>query len=181
MWVFARSSLVPRTYSPPPTLSHSPRSPALTVPLLLPNSAQQSKSQESSKQAEKKPPSENTFGEIYFFYGSQSGTAAKYSNILAEEAEKQDFIPRVIDLQDFTPELLKDGIIAVFLMATHGEGEPTDNSVKFYSWLRNDERANDELATLRFSVFGLGNTQYEKYNLMGRETNRLVTKLGAKR
>ena len=43
-------------------------------------------------------------------------------------------------------------------MATHGEGEPTDNAVEFYNWLKSKDREEDELKNLQFSVFGLGNT-----------------------
>ena len=46
-------------------------------------------------------------------------------------------------------------------MATHGEGDPTDNAVEFYKWLKSDERDSAELHSLKFTVFGLGNTQYE--------------------
>ena len=33
----------------------------------------------------------------------------------------------------------------------------------------------------RFTVFGLGNTQYEHYNKMGRLTNKILNDVGAKR
>jgi NADPH-ferrihemoprotein reductase len=68
-------------------------------------------------------------------------------------------------------------------MATYGEGEPTDNAISFYKWLKNeDEETLDHmLASTKYSVFGLGNRQYEHYNKMGKETDKLLEKLGASR
>lgn len=40
-------------------------------------------------------------------------------------------------------------------MATHGEGEPTDNAKTFYKWL--EDNTEQKLSGLRYTVFGLGN------------------------
>jgi NADPH-ferrihemoprotein reductase len=61
-------------------------------------------------------------------------------------------------LKDFDPSLLNNKKMSIFLMATHGEGEPTDNAVNFMKWLKSDERTNNEISSLNFTVFGLGNT-----------------------
>lgn len=55
-------------------------------------------------------------------------------------------------------------------MATHGEGDPTDNAKEFYEWIKNLQEKN-VFKNIRFTVFGLGNTQYEHYNSMGRNTD----------
>ena len=39
--------------------------------------------------------------------------------------------------------------IAVFLMATYGEGEPTDNAVQFHEFIKNEET---ELHGLNYAV-----------------------------
>lgn len=71
---------------------------------------------------------------------------------------------------------------AIFLMATYGEGEPTDNAIAFTKWMKNTEGtlSADCLNKLKFCVFGLGNKQYEHYNLMGKVTNTSLSALGAK-
>jgi NADPH-ferrihemoprotein reductase len=48
--------------------------------------------------------------------------------------------------------------MSIFLMATHGEGEPTDNAINFMKWLKSEERTPHILNSLNFTVFGLGNT-----------------------
>ena len=49
---------------------------------------------------------------------------------------------------------------AVFIMATFGEGEPTDNAQRFYEWICGDAAA---LTQTEYAVFGLGNRQYEHF------------------
>ena len=53
-------------------------------------------------------------------------------------------------------ELLADETFVVFLMATHGEGDPTDNAIGFYEYLKDKDREEDELKNVKFSCFGLG-------------------------
>ena len=81
----------------------------------------------------------------------------------------------MVDLEDFSPEELAKGGLSVFLMATYGEGEPTDNAAKFYRWLKNDDGEVEAsfLNKLNFTVFGLGNRQYEHFNRMGKLTNKV--------
>ena len=49
-------------------------------------------------------------------------------------------------------------------MATYGEGEPTDNASQFIKLLKSE---TDDFE-FPHTVFGLGNTQYEFYNAMGK-------------
>ena len=83
------------------------------------------------------------------------------------------------DLQQLT-ELESDlgPCLAVFMLATYGEGDPTDNAVEF-----NDKLTNDgmELSGMKFAVFGLGNKTYEHFNKMGKFVDVKLEELGAKR
>jgi NADPH-ferrihemoprotein reductase len=139
----------------------------------------------AAKKEEKAKADENKFpaGPMKIFFGSQTGTAEGFGRTLMEEAKQNGFDAETVDLEDFEPEELADITNAVFLMATYGEGEPTDNSSKFMGWIReqSDPIEAGFLAKCCFTVFGLGNTQYEHYNKMGRSTNELLEKHGARR
>ena len=93
----------------------------------------------------------------------------------------------MVDLDDFEPNMMKSVKRAIFLMATYGEGEPTDNATRFYKWImpQKDEMesaAEDgDLNNMEFCVFGLGNRQYEHFNRMGKTTNASLERLGATR
>eukprot|EP00903_Cladosiphon_okamuranus_P017375 g16006.t1 len=118
---------------------------------------------------------------INVYFGSQTGTAESFAQIIAAEGRRNGFEINVVDLEEFSAsELLATGK-AIFLMATYGDGEPTDNAGEFTTWLKNEsgELQSDYLATVEYTVFGLGNKQYEHYNMMGKTTNSGMQKLGA--
>lgn len=87
----------------------------------------------------------------------------------------------MVDLETFEPAKLQATSVAVFLLATYGEGDPTDNAMQFAKWLKDEdgELSEQALGGLRFAVFGLGSTQYEHYNKMGKVAFQRLTELGA--
>mmetsp|Transcript_69719 Transcript_69719/g.138225 ORF Transcript_69719/g.138225 Transcript_69719/m.138225 type:complete len:652 (-) Transcript_69719:421-2376(-) len=119
-------------------------------------------------------------GPLTIVWGSQTGTAEGFGNELARKARQRGFNAKSVDLEEYEPETLGDEEAPViFLMATHGEGEPTDNAVEFYKWCNDPDRNGSELASLRFAAFALGNSQYEHYCYMGRWAQKALCKLGA--
>ena len=80
------------------------------------------------------------------FYGSQTGTAEEFAARLAKEGMRYGFRgvvadPEECEMEDLTE--LKDvedevggPVLAVFCMATYGEGDPTDNAQAFFDWLQ---------------------------------------------
>ncbi|KAJ6259268.1 hypothetical protein Dda_6167 [Drechslerella dactyloides] len=125
-----------------------------------------------------------------FFYGSQTGTAEDYASRLAKEGHARFGLKTLVaDIEDYDFENLDtfpSDHLAFFLLATYGEGEPTDNAVEFYEFLSADdpqfsEAADEPLQNLKYVTFGLGNNTYEHYNAMVRKVDGYLTKLGAKR
>jgi NADPH-ferrihemoprotein reductase len=125
------------------------------------------------------------------FYGSQTGTAEDYASRLAKEGHSRFGLNTMVaDLEDYDFENLDtfpDDKIAFFILATYGEGEPTDNAVEFYEFITGDEPQFSEaaedtpLSKLKYVTFGLGNNTYEHYNSMVRNVDKALTKLGASR
>lgn len=116
------------------------------------------------------------------FYGSQTGTAEDFAHKLAKELHSK-FGLKVMtaDLADYDYDNFQDldpEYLFFFMMATYGEGEPTDNAVEFFNWLDNDA---DQLANLKYTVFGLGNSTYEFYNAMGTKLSEKLEALGAEK
>ena len=60
----------------------------------------------------------------------------------------------------------EDEAPVIFLMATNGEGEPTDNAMAFYKYFEDGHCSN--LKAVKFAVFALGNRQYEHFCAMGK-------------
>lgn len=127
------------------------------------------------------------------FYGSQTGTAEDYASRLAKEGHSRFGLNTMVaDLEDYDFDNLDqfpEDKLAVFVLATYGEGEPTDNAVEFYEFISSDDvsfsdglGADDKpLASLKYVTFGLGNNTYEHYNSMVRNVDKFLTKLGATR
>ena len=122
-------------------------------------------------------------GPLLIVWGSQTGTAESFGNILAREARQRGFKATSVDMEDFEPDELReeDKAPVVFLMATHGEGEPPDNALAFFKYFNEPDREADELASLRFAAFGLGNTQYEEFCYMGKWIDERCAAFGATR
>ena len=115
---------------------------------------------------------------LSIFWGSQSGTAEGFAFDMAKEAKTYGFKAKAIDLEDYDPDDLSNKKLVIFLVATYGEGEPTDNAQEFYNWMISDERDDNELSNIEFAVFGLGNSQYEFFNEMGKKFDNFLEKLG---
>ncbi|KAI5868464.1 NADPH-cytochrome P450 reductase [Durotheca rogersii] len=124
------------------------------------------------------------------FYGSQTGTAEDYASRLAKEGKSRFGLETMVaDLEDYDYENL-DAVpsdkIVMFVLATYGEGEPTDNAVDFYEFITGDDvsfsqDSDPALANLNYVAFGLGNNTYEHYNSMVRNVDKALQKLGANR
>jgi NADPH-ferrihemoprotein reductase len=124
------------------------------------------------------------------FYGSQTGTAEDYASRLAKEGKSRFGLETMVaDLEDYDYENLDtvpSDKVVMFVLATYGEGEPTDNAVDFYEFVTGEDVAFSEsndppLGNLNFVAFGLGNNTYEHYNSMVRNVNKALEKQGAHR
>lgn len=123
---------------------------------------------------------------IVIFYGSQTGTAEEYAIRLAKEAKsKFGLASLVCDPEEYDFEnldQLPENCAVFFVMATYGEGEPTDNAVQLMQNLQDESfefsSGERKLEGLKYVVFGLGNRTYEHYNLIGRQVDAALTKMG---
>ena len=139
---------------------------------MAPASSDSSSSSSTGKKKDEKESKGERYpaGPMSIYFGSQTGTAEGFARTLMEEGKARGFDAKMVDLEDFDPETLPENKLAVFLVATYGEGEPTDNAANFAAWLKNKDKEIDDnyLAPLKFAVFGLGNRQYEHYNAQGK-------------
>jgi NADPH-ferrihemoprotein reductase len=73
---------------------------------------------------------------------------------------------------------------AIIVASTYGEGEPPDNATAMVNELKealHDESSHGLLKDLDYTVFGLGNREYEIFNAMGKFFDESFEKLGATR
>ena len=79
-------------------------------------------------------------GKMTIYFGSQTGTAEEFAKTLEKEGKTNGFDAKVVDLEDFEPEDMQNDNIAVFAMATYGEGDPTDNAIDFNKWIKDKNK-----------------------------------------
>ncbi|CRG89523.1 hypothetical protein PISL3812_06559 [Talaromyces islandicus] len=126
---------------------------------------------------------------LVVFWGSQSGTAERLAAQLAKECQLRFGIGTLCaDLSDYDPESISElgsNHIAIFILSTYGEGDPSDNATGLWDWMQNTTAAgsSDEgprLANLRYGAFGLGNSNYKNYNRVIDVTVAFLDNSGAK-
>jgi len=108
---------------------------------------------------------------------------------LAKEAKsKFGLASLVCDPEEYdfdTLDQVPDDCVAFFVMATYGEGEPTDNAVQLMQNLSDESfifsKGERRLDGLKYVVFSLGNRTYEHYNVIGKYVDEHLSKMGAVR
>lgn len=120
---------------------------------------------------------------LVVFYGSQTGTGEEFAGRLAKEGIRYRLKGMVADPEECDMEELVTlktipNSLAVFCLATYGEGDPTDNAMEFYEWLQSGDA---DLTGLNYAVFGLGNKTYEHYNQVAIYVDKRLEELGATR
>ena len=82
---------------------------------------------------------EPTGPKVTLLYGTQTGTAERFAKQLKNEmttryGDSNQYA--IVDIEEYKAEevLCKEKLV-FFLMATYGDGEPTDNAADFYNWL----------------------------------------------
>jgi len=91
---------------------------------------------------------------LVVFYGSQTGTGEEFAGRLAKEGIRYRLKGMVADPEECDmEELLQlkdiDNSLAVFCLATYGEGDPTDNAMEFYEWITSGDV---DLSGLNYAV-----------------------------
>ncbi|KAJ2003634.1 hypothetical protein H4R26_002962 [Coemansia thaxteri] len=141
---------------------------------------------------------------VVIFYGSQTGTAEDFATRLAKDIQSASVRPLVLDPELFDWQCLAalaDDELAIFVLATAGEGEPTDNMEAWFNALASDRETPDDselpefrqpsdkadfdeaapLQGVSYAMFGLGNNTYEQFNHHARVVDGRMQALGAGR
>ncbi|CAE7541428.1 Por [Symbiodinium natans] len=118
---------------------------------------------------------------LWIYFGSQTGTAEGFAQELEQEAATHEISAAVVDLEDFDPETFRRHKAVVMVLATYGEGDPTDNAAEFFKWLEDDSLDTDYLKGMKFTVMGCGNRQYVHFNQSARIADQRLECLGAER
>lgn len=127
-------------------------------------------------------PQESSNKPVLVLFGSQTGTAEMFAKTVAREGAKLGVPVTLCDTENYEMFNLEYERMVILVCSTYGEGEPTDTMKNFHDWMMDDCREQgEELAKVRYTVFGLGDKQYKYFCEEGIVMDRRFEELGAKR
>lgn len=96
---------------------------------------------------------------VLILYGTQTGTAERFAKSLRSQLETRygacgkQFV--ALDAEGFPVEQrLPKETLVLLLMATYGDGEPTDSAVEFHDWLVEKAEGGDDADFLKARLVG---------------------------
>jgi sulfite reductase alpha subunit-like flavoprotein len=124
---------------------------------------------------------------IFVVYGSQSGNSEEIAKRISKEL-KSKFNEVQVELQVMNkflstlqkfPEKKEMKFIVIAVCSTTGAGDPPTNCENFVRWIKRKTHASDTLSNLAYTVLGLGDSNYTKYQLVPRLVDDCLQKIGA--
>jgi sulfite reductase (NADPH) flavoprotein alpha-component len=124
-------------------------------------------------------PTAETLSPLTILFGSQTGTAENLAKRAAKRAGQRGFAATIVDMAQTGLPLLARETNLLVISSTHGDGEPPDNARALHGSLRGPGAPS--LAGVRFSVCGLGDTNYVRFCQAAKDFDDGLEKLGARR
>ncbi|CAI8025626.1 NADPH-dependent diflavin oxidoreductase 1 [Geodia barretti] len=116
---------------------------------------------------------------LLVLYGSQTGTAEDVARRVGREARRRHLKTIVTCMDAYDKSQLVFQSVVVFVCSTTGQGDEPDNMRQFWRFLLQKSLPKDSLASVRFSVMGLGDSSYPKYNYVAKKLHRRLLQLGS--
>uniref|UniRef100_A0A0N5BN95 NADPH-dependent diflavin oxidoreductase 1 n=1 Tax=Strongyloides papillosus TaxID=174720 RepID=A0A0N5BN95_STREA len=112
-------------------------------------------------------------------YGSETGTAEDVSQSFVSDARYRKIPFRIFSMDDYEIENILKEKFVLFVIATSGQGEMPANMRQNWKKLLNAKLPPDFLSHLKYAVFGLGDSSYQKFNFAAKKMFRRLKALGA--
>ncbi|XP_067662793.1 NADPH-dependent diflavin oxidoreductase 1-like [Haliotis asinina] len=114
---------------------------------------------------------------LLVLYGSQTGTAQDVAERVGREARRRHFHTRVSELDSYQVADLIHEPLVIFVCATTGQGDPPDNMKRFWRFILRKNLPINSLGQVHFAVLGLGDSSYQKFNVVAKKLFRRLLQL----
>lgn len=115
---------------------------------------------------------------FHILYASQTGTGEHIAGELAGQLQHAGWSVELQNMSKVKPAQLKKLQHVALVISTHGEGDPPDDALDWFDYLKSGRAP--KLESLNFSVLALGDRSYEKFCEAGRQLEHLLLATGAK-
>ncbi len=117
---------------------------------------------------------------IWILVGTETGNSLDFAERASDELQRFGVENEVVLMDDLSLEtFVNECKMVLFICSTTGDGESPLCMRSFVSFLLRADLPYDLLKGMRFGVFGLGDSSYEKFNFVGKRLWRRLPKLGA--
>lgn len=116
---------------------------------------------------------------LTILYATQTGTTESLAKKAAKTASGRGFAPAVVDIAAVSVDSLQAHSNLLLLTSTYGDGEPPDSAKTLHAALAADSAP--QLASLRYSVCALGDTNYTLFCQAGKDFDTYLERRGATR
>jgi sulfite reductase (NADPH) flavoprotein alpha-component len=120
-----------------------------------------------------------TLKPLAILFGSQTGTAESLAKQAAKQAASHGFAPTVLDMAQVSLATLAQHENLLVITSTYGDGEPPDNARALVEALGGP--AQGSVPGLRFSVCGLGDTNYAQFCQCAKQVDLSLERRGGLR
>eukprot|EP01071_Lankesteria_metandrocarpae_P001408 Lankesteria_metandrocarpae@DN1524_c0_g1_i1.p1 len=119
---------------------------------------------------------------VYVYWGSQTGSAEGLGERLAIEISQSPLLEGIaIDCDDFNETAFTEEQYKIFVLATYGEGDPTDSARSMCKWLQKIDSDQPWATTQFYAVCGLGNSSYIHFNRTAKVVDQQMERINSKR
>lgn len=113
----------------------------------------------------------------HVYYATETGNSERAAQSLADSARAAGAAVEVSNLREVRPRSLAKVERAVFVLATHGVGEPPEGTEGFFDFWNSDKAPS--LDQLEFGIVALGDSSYADFCQVGRDFEARLLELGA--
>eukprot|EP00917_Polyrhabdina_sp_WS-2016_P023747 GHVP01051374.1.p1 GENE.GHVP01051374.1~~GHVP01051374.1.p1 ORF type:complete len:551 (-),score=105.45 GHVP01051374.1:151-1803(-) len=118
---------------------------------------------------------------IKVVYGTQTNKSKIVADVLNRDLLSRDVFAEVIPIGNYFLTNLCQDEMMLFVCSTTGDGDMPDAMLPFWRSILKKDLSDSLLKNVRFSVFGLGDRTYQKFNYAARKLEARLIQLGANR
>ncbi|KAL1917742.1 uncharacterized protein VTP21DRAFT_3576 [Calcarisporiella thermophila] len=113
-------------------------------------------------------------------YASQTGTAESIALSIQRDAEQKGYQGQCIVMDDYEKINFESERVYIFVTSNTGDGDPPDNSTKFWRYMRKLSKGKESPFTgARIAILGLGDTNYDNFNNTAKRLEKRLADQGA--